>query len=236
MWIVTSPLIVISQNKGGAYIVSKLNRSVFDHPIAAFWVIPYFTCQHIKIPPLDELIDISAHWLHELENSTAANLNDDSNDLTDEEDSPLDLPDGNKDWGQSSFQLGGETYTIRFILLWTLIMKAYFSFFRDLYFEFRFHLGWLFTCSQFTFWVSLPFQVHTFMASVNFPLFAKMLPWHNHFRFAWYLHKCHKAEVLWLWWITLSLSSFNYVLPQILLWLYLLVYPTLMICVFICVD
>ena len=29
-------LIVISQNKGGAYIVSKLNGSVFDHLIAAF--------------------------------------------------------------------------------------------------------------------------------------------------------------------------------------------------------
>ena len=30
------PLIVISQNKGGAYIVSELNGSVFDRPIAAF--------------------------------------------------------------------------------------------------------------------------------------------------------------------------------------------------------
>ena len=54
-----SPLIIILQNKGGAYIVSELNRSVFDHPITAFRVIPYFARQHIDIPPLDELIEIS---------------------------------------------------------------------------------------------------------------------------------------------------------------------------------
>ena len=52
-------LIIISQNKGGAYIVSELNGSVFNHPIAAFRVIPYFAHQHIEIPPLDKLIDIS---------------------------------------------------------------------------------------------------------------------------------------------------------------------------------
>ena len=30
------PLTIISQNKGGAYIISELDGSVFDHPIAAF--------------------------------------------------------------------------------------------------------------------------------------------------------------------------------------------------------
>ena len=54
------PLIVISRNKGGVYIISELNGSVFDRPIAAFHVIPYFAQQRIDIPPLDELIDITS--------------------------------------------------------------------------------------------------------------------------------------------------------------------------------
>ena len=91
------PLIVISQNKGGAYIVSELNGSVFDRPIAAFRVIPYFARQHIDIPPLNKLIDISARRLRELEDSTAADPDDDSDNLADEEDSPPDSPDGDED-------------------------------------------------------------------------------------------------------------------------------------------
>ena len=58
-----SLLIIISQNKGGTYIISDLDGSVFNCPIAAFRVIPYFTRQHIDIPPLDELIDISTRQL-----------------------------------------------------------------------------------------------------------------------------------------------------------------------------
>ena len=37
------PLIVISQNRGSVYIISELNGSVFNCPIATFHVIPYFT-------------------------------------------------------------------------------------------------------------------------------------------------------------------------------------------------
>ena len=87
------PLIVISQNKGGTYIISKLDGSVFDRPITAFRVIPYFAHQRIDIPPLDKLIDTSARRLCELKDSTTADPNDDS----DEEDSPLDSPDGDED-------------------------------------------------------------------------------------------------------------------------------------------
>ena len=75
------PLIVISRNKGGAYIISELNGSVFDHPIAAFHVIPYFARQHIDVPPLDELIDITLRQLCELEDTTLSDLDDEDEDL-----------------------------------------------------------------------------------------------------------------------------------------------------------
>ena len=60
------PLIVISRNKGGVYIISELNGSVFDRPIAAFRVIPYFAQQCIDVPPLDELIDYESFWFTKL--------------------------------------------------------------------------------------------------------------------------------------------------------------------------
>ena len=90
------PLIVISRNKGGAYIVSELDGSVFDRPIAAFRVIPYFARQHIEIPPLDELIDISAQRLRELENTTAVDPEDDSDVLAPDE-HPSPDPDDDED-------------------------------------------------------------------------------------------------------------------------------------------
>src|SRR3979490_2829578 len=62
------PLIVISQNFGGAYILSKLDSSVLHRPIAAFRVIPYFTRQSIPIP--DHFIDIPIARLRELEETT----------------------------------------------------------------------------------------------------------------------------------------------------------------------
>jgi hypothetical protein len=74
------PLIVISRNRGGAYILAELDGSVFDRPMAAFRVIPYFARQHIDLPPLDELLDISQKRLAELENT----------DNTDTDDGPPD--------------------------------------------------------------------------------------------------------------------------------------------------
>ena len=70
------PLIVISRNKGGAYILAELDGSVLDRPIAAFRVIPYFSRSKIDIPPLDELIDISNERLAQMENSTTSDPDD----------------------------------------------------------------------------------------------------------------------------------------------------------------
>ena len=63
------PLIVISRNRGGAYILSELDGSVFDRPIAAFRVIPYFARAEIALPPLEDLVDISQRRLTELEDT-----------------------------------------------------------------------------------------------------------------------------------------------------------------------
>src|ERR1700678_2423178 len=77
------PLIVISRNRGGAYILAELDGSVFDRPTAAFRVIPYFARQKIDLPPLDNLLDISRQRLTELENTDNTELDDNSPDDTD---------------------------------------------------------------------------------------------------------------------------------------------------------
>jgi len=65
------PLIVISRNRGGAYILAKLDGSLFDRPTAAFRLIPYFYRSRIDLPPLEQLLDVSRQRLDELRNSTA---------------------------------------------------------------------------------------------------------------------------------------------------------------------
>jgi hypothetical protein len=79
------PLIVISRNKGGAYIIAELDGSVFDRPIAAFQVIPYFARNKLNLPPLDK----SQQRLQELKDSEAADLEEDNDHC----DSSNPLPD-----------------------------------------------------------------------------------------------------------------------------------------------
>ena len=74
------PCIVISRNKGGVYIIAELDGSMFDQPVAAFWVIPYFACNALVLPPLDTLIDISHSRLTHMENTMAADPEDDDNE------------------------------------------------------------------------------------------------------------------------------------------------------------
>jgi hypothetical protein len=72
----TGPLIVISRNRGGAYILAELNGALFDRPCAAFRVIPYFPRAHLQLPPLEDLLDVSLARLRELEDSTFADPDD----------------------------------------------------------------------------------------------------------------------------------------------------------------
>jgi hypothetical protein len=54
-----------------------LNGSVFDHPIAAFRVIPYLARKSITLPDLDKFLDIPSDRLQEMKSSDVANPDDD---------------------------------------------------------------------------------------------------------------------------------------------------------------
>jgi hypothetical protein len=88
----TGPVIVISRNKGGAYIVAELDGSLYDRPIAAFRLVPYFARRHIELPPLEELLDVSIERLRELEDTTFEDTDEFSNDETPDTD-PQDESD-----------------------------------------------------------------------------------------------------------------------------------------------
>ena len=75
-----SPCIIVSWNKGGAYIIAKLDSSVFDHLVAAFHIIPYFARQAITLPLLDALIDISQAQLAQMEDSTPTDPEEEDNE------------------------------------------------------------------------------------------------------------------------------------------------------------
>jgi hypothetical protein len=62
------PLIVVSRNFGGAYILCELDGSVLHRPVAAFRLIPYLARKKIDIPM--ELLDISKERLAELQSTT----------------------------------------------------------------------------------------------------------------------------------------------------------------------
>ena len=79
------PLIVLAQNKGGAYIVAELNGSIFDWPAAAFCIIPYFACKSIHLPPLQELLDISNCRFQELKDSKVSDPDEEDGDSISED-------------------------------------------------------------------------------------------------------------------------------------------------------
>ena len=78
-------LIVISKNKGGAYIVAELDGLIFNRPVAAFRVIPYFSRTKLDLPALDELLDVSHQQLQQMKDSEDADPdNDEAEDLLDD--------------------------------------------------------------------------------------------------------------------------------------------------------
>ena len=65
--------------------------------LAMFRVILYFACQSIPIPLLEELIDVSAYHLHELEVSTSADPNEENEDTAPDDDPTPNKDSDNKD-------------------------------------------------------------------------------------------------------------------------------------------
>jgi hypothetical protein len=64
------PLIVVSHDYGGAYIVAELDGTVLHCTIAAFRLLPYFACKSIPLPP--GIINIDDTRLQEMEHSLNA--------------------------------------------------------------------------------------------------------------------------------------------------------------------
>jgi hypothetical protein len=70
------PLIVVSHDYGGAYILAELDGTVLHRPIAAFHLYSYFAHKSIPLPP--DFIDINETRLQEMEHSL--NTDGDSED------------------------------------------------------------------------------------------------------------------------------------------------------------
>jgi hypothetical protein len=60
------PLVIIHHNHSGAYIVAELNGTVWQNPVGAFQIIPYFACTALPIPDLTGFINISCNDLTHL--------------------------------------------------------------------------------------------------------------------------------------------------------------------------
>ena len=63
----TGPVVVVSRNRGGTYVLCELDGTVFHRPVAAFRLVPYFVRQHIPLPT--DFADISGKRLQELVDS-----------------------------------------------------------------------------------------------------------------------------------------------------------------------
>ena len=80
------PLVVVSRNKGGAYIVCKLDGALYHHPVAAYRVIPYFARDHVELPDFEKYSDISVQRLCNMENSATK----DPEDLAERQEADVD--------------------------------------------------------------------------------------------------------------------------------------------------
>ena len=57
------PMVVISRNRGGAYIICDLDGTLGHAPIAAFRVVPYLAHEKLELPDIEQYIDVSVSRL-----------------------------------------------------------------------------------------------------------------------------------------------------------------------------
>ena len=88
------PLVIVSRNKGGTYIICELDGTVFDQLIAAFCIIPYHACKSIALP--DIALDISTAHLQEMEESTITGM-DNEDTIDNEQNEVTDIVDEETD-------------------------------------------------------------------------------------------------------------------------------------------
>lgn len=82
------PLIVVSCNRGGAYIIAELDGSVFDRPIAAFRLIPYLARKSVDIPT--NFFDAPRSHIQEMEDTATTGDDEDTPDSNIHEERPID--------------------------------------------------------------------------------------------------------------------------------------------------
>ena len=89
-------MVVISCNRGSAYIICDLDGTLGHAPIAAFRVVPYLAREKLELPDIEQYIDISVSQLRELENMTNLdpNIPEDPDDLVPDD---TDIPDDHSD-------------------------------------------------------------------------------------------------------------------------------------------
>jgi hypothetical protein len=88
------PLIVISRNFGGAYIVCELDGSVLHRPVAAFRLLPYCARRTIELPK--DLLNIDDDQLREMQQSQS-DSDDENNDDRKQDDEDATSSDGEDD-------------------------------------------------------------------------------------------------------------------------------------------